>query len=1447
MNSKHKLGTSIFLCSLALIGVTVSAAVMTANKKSALNANGVFGDTSDYTVVLDESNAYTSGSTKEVTTSSGSWQISFAYTNASSLSGGHVTLANGGTLVNTRDIISIDYLKVHCSGSGTLRFRTSYDGATWGGYANITDNEVYNLASNPYYIELSATGGSVNVYQATYQYTCVPNDKAQGTTVDIPGSETWDKVTDVDDLTAGDEVMFAEYYSTSSSYYVMFAETFSNNGTTYSYYLSGAAITVSNNQAQYDSDSHSKAVWTIGKSGDTFTFYSEAAGKYFDGPKGSYSNLGLVSSLASSSYWTITIDSGKSTVTSADGVTPGFRLSSSKPQFYGSSGKYGYLFKRHVTSGGQETTYDTPVDLVGFTVEDTNASGVYTANSVYSTDNGLVVRAKYSDGSTPLLDSTQYTYKVSKTQNGTAIDKTAAFGESGTFYVTVTYSTLLPQTISIQVSLPPATVTNVVASMTNTSYTTADVVVLNNNLSAAITSVDYYSTSSTTNVSYSDFAANGLTVTLMDPNGVAKSISTAFGTSGTWTLRVTHTATGLTSDVSLTVSAISVTNITVNNNTAVEVFVGKTVTLTVDVTPSNATDTSVTWSSSDESVATVTQSGVVTGVSVGSATITATANDGSSFYGSCTVNVSASTEPDKWELVKDSSLSAGDLIVIARTSRGVTAGTMSGTYLTSVSSTFDTTNEEITSLNEDSIIFTLGGSEGAWTLENSDGKLLGASSKSLYFDGSSTTDTWSISIDSTGEATIANNDSNNGVIMYNSSSPRFKTYATTFDQGEMPQIYRGTCSTPVYPTSITVTGNNAIAIGESSQLGVTYNPLNTNQKVFKWTSSNTAVATVSNEGLVEGLTAGTTTITAYAKANATDTVGTITDTFTVTVSAVAVTGVTLSPTAASVNVGSQTQLVPTVSPANATNKAVTWLTSNSSIATVSDGTVTGVAAGTATITVKTVDGNKQATCTITVNEQPTLSKTSLQYTYDDYTSNNYYDLDNCPLSGSPKLLIIPVWFTDSTTFINTSNRENVRNDIQKAYLGSTSDTGWNSVASFYTTESAGRMNLTGTVTSWYECGNATSTYYTDGDATTSLVTSATNWYFNNNSSDSRKNYDTNGDGHLDGVILIYAAPDYSSWNKSSYDNLWAYCYWMQGDNASTSSPTPNVFFWASYDFMYDSSTSSSRTGKTSYGGGDCSNCSIDAHTFIHEMGHVLGADDYYDYSNTYNPAGGFSMQDFNVGGHDAYSVMAFGWADPYIPTETMDITINDFQSSHDIILLSNHNSSIKSSSKSPFDEYMLLELYSPTGLNEFDSTYTYSGNYPKGPNVVGIRLWHVDARLTYRSGNKWSTSLVTNPNQGNVEHAMVNSYSGNYASDLGSSYYNYNLLQLIRNSTSATYKPTDNLSASSLFRANATYTQSTYSGQFVNGSNMNSGSALGWSFTVKSISGNSAVITVTKL
>lgn len=84
---------------------------------------------------------------------------------------------------------------------------------------------------------------------------------------------------------------------------------------------------------------------------------------------------------------------------------------------------------------------------------------------------------------------------------------------------------------------------------------------------------------------------------------------------------------------------------------------------------------------------------------------------------------------------------------------------------------------------------------------------------------------------------------------------------------------------------------------------------------------------------------------------------------------VAVTGVSVSPTTASLDVGGTQQLTATVEPSNATNAAVTWSTSAANCATVSSsGLVTGMAAGSATITVETADGGKTATCAVTVTE-----------------------------------------------------------------------------------------------------------------------------------------------------------------------------------------------------------------------------------------------------------------------------------------------------------------------------------------------------------------------------------------------------------------------------------------------------------------------------------------------
>lgn len=93
--------------------------------------------------------------------------------------------------------------------------------------------------------------------------------------------------------------------------------------------------------------------------------------------------------------------------------------------------------------------------------------------------------------------------------------------------------------------------------------------------------------------------------------------------------------------------------------------------------------------------------------------------------------------------------------------------------------------------------------------------------------------------------------------------------------------------------------------------------------------------------------------------------------FTTKDATVAVTGVTITPKTAEVAVGETTRLTATLAPAKATNKKVTFSSSDKEVATVdADGTVSGIAAGEATITITTEDGAKTAKAVITVAEAP---------------------------------------------------------------------------------------------------------------------------------------------------------------------------------------------------------------------------------------------------------------------------------------------------------------------------------------------------------------------------------------------------------------------------------------------------------------------------------------------
>jgi uncharacterized protein YjdB len=175
------------------------------------------------------------------------------------------------------------------------------------------------------------------------------------------------------------------------------------------------------------------------------------------------------------------------------------------------------------------------------------------------------------------------------------------------------------------------------------------------------------------------------------------------------------------------------------------------------------------------------------------------------------------------------------------------------------------------------------------------------------------------------------------------------------------------------PTSVRVTGvaldKTALTLisgGTGYKLTATVTPSNATNKNVTWKSDKTTVATVDASGNVKPIAAGTAKITVTTQ----DQSKTATCTVTVTAK-VDETGATLNQTKLTlVAGGTGYKLIPTIAPSNATNKNVTWKSSNTKVATVdTNGNVVPVGAGTATITVTTQGKLKTATCTVTVTAQ----------------------------------------------------------------------------------------------------------------------------------------------------------------------------------------------------------------------------------------------------------------------------------------------------------------------------------------------------------------------------------------------------------------------------------------------------------------------------------------------
>ncbi len=337
-------------------------------------------------------------------------------------------------------------------------------------------------------------------------------------------------------------------------------------------------------------------------------------------------------------------------------------------------------------------------------------------------------------------------------------------------------------------------------------------------------------------------------------------------------------------------AAVPVSKVTLNK-AKVTLTAGKSYQLTAKVTPSTATDKTLTWSSSNTKVAAV-KNGKVTAKAAGKAKITVKSANGKK--ASCTVTVKAKKVAATSVKVSKSSISLNKGASLTLTA------TVLPKNATDKTVTWKSANVRIASVK--------------------DGKVTGVSA---------------------GQTTVT----------------------VTTANGK-----KDSCKVTVKNPAVEVTGvalsksSLSLETGKNFQLTAAVYPGNATDKTITWISSDEAVASV-KEGTVTGLSAGKTTITAKAGNGKKATCR-----VTVKDPAVEVTGVALSKSSLSLETGEKFQLTAAVSPANATDKTITWISSDEDVAAVSrDGTVTAYSAGKAVITAKSSNG-KAATCEVTVKD-----------------------------------------------------------------------------------------------------------------------------------------------------------------------------------------------------------------------------------------------------------------------------------------------------------------------------------------------------------------------------------------------------------------------------------------------------------------------------------------------
>jgi uncharacterized protein YjdB len=542
---------------------------------------------------------------------------------------------------------------------------------------------------------------------------------------------------------------------------------------------------------------------------------------------------------------------------------------------------------------------------------------------------------------------------VTAVSTGTATITATSNGHSGTATVIVTSVPVATVTVS-----PPA----VFVPLGTTTALTATMKDANGNVlvNRAVT-----------------WSSSNDQIATVSPSGVVTTVAQG-------TVTITATSEGKTGTATVSVGPPSVASVTVSPATT-SVNVGQTTSLTATPKDANGvvlTGRIVTWASSNTALATVSATGVVTGVAVGSVTITATSEGRS---GTATVTI-ASTVSSVTVAPTTVSVDAGLTTTLVATVKN-----LSGTVVTDRVVTWTTSNAATATVSSTGVV--TGVSPGTATITaTSEGKSGSSTVTVLLVPVGSVTiapTTSSVAVGQTTTLTATVKDRNgtvvtDRVVTWVSVNPGIATVSST---GVVTGVAPGT--TTITATSETKSGSATVTVTLAPVATVTVSPptatvvvLGTTTlttvlkdangnvltgRVVTWSSSNPLVATVSSAGVVSGVIPGTATITATSEGKS--------GTSVITVTLAPVATVTVAPASASVASGSTAQFTATLKDANGnvlTGRTVTWASSNTGVATVSSsGLSTALLVGTATITA-TSEG-KSGSGTISVTPGPLAS------------------------------------------------------------------------------------------------------------------------------------------------------------------------------------------------------------------------------------------------------------------------------------------------------------------------------------------------------------------------------------------------------------------------------------------------------------------------------------------